>query len=86
MYSPVSCLCKIPLDGVVDHRSFILEVDDSQDPVIPGWDVDRGEKKVILLENVKFRGPPFDIVIRKCTVQCQLGVPVSTCEVTSWQL
>jgi hypothetical protein len=41
MYSPVICLCKIPLDGVVDHRSFILEVDDSQDPVIPGWDVDR---------------------------------------------
>ena len=86
MYFWVSWPCDIHLYGVIYRRLFFLEVDDSKDPVIPCRDVDRDDHKVILLENIKFHGPSFDIVIREYPTQCQLGVPVCACKVASRQL
>ncbi len=86
VYFWVSWPCGIPLDGVVYHRLFLLEVNDSKDPVVPCRNVDRDDHKVILLEDFKFRGPTFDIVMREYTIRCQLGVPVCACKVTSRQL
>ena len=63
MYFWMSWLCVILLDGVVDRRLFSLEVNDSKDPVVPSPNMDRDDHKVILLENFKFRGPAFDIVV-----------------------
>ena len=54
--------------------------------MVPCSNVDWDYHKVILLEKFELRSPAFDIIMREYTIQCQLGVPVCACKVTSRQL
>ena len=83
MYFRMGWSYGIRLDGVVYHRPLLLEVNDGKDPVIPCRNVNWDDHKVIMLENFKFRGPCFDIVMREYAIRCHPGVPVCTSEVAS---